>query len=154
MSATSAIGTDGTPVLDDQLCLALYRASRAMTAAYRPLLEGLGLTYPQYLVMSLLWEDGACSVGDIGRRLHLESNTLSPLIKRLESVGLLTRRRRVEDERVVLVEVTAKGRRLQSRAAGVPAQICAATGLDDAGSGRLVRRLRQLAEQLEAAPQR
>ncbi len=89
--------------LDDRLCLALYTASRAMTARYRPLLDDLGLTYPQYLVLVLLWEEGPRSVGQVGSRLSLESSTLSPLLKRLEAIGLLTRRRDPRDERAVTV---------------------------------------------------
>src|SRR3712207_7644033 len=85
--------------LDDQLCFALYAASRAVTARYRPMLEQLGLTYPQYLVMMLLWEQDNQTVGQLGARLALDSGTLSPLLKRLTAAGLVTRHRRVEDER-------------------------------------------------------
>lgn len=138
-------------VLDDQLCLALYLASRAMTATYRPVLDELGLTYPQYLVLRLLWEEGTATVGEIGLRLHLESNTLSPLIKRLETIELVTRRRRRDDERAVDVQLTKQGKAMQRRAAGVPGQVCAAAGLDAAGRARLVRKLRKLTDDLEAA---
>src|SRR3712207_7975977 len=84
--------------LDDQLCFALYAASRAVAARYRPMLEELGLTYPQYLVMMLLWEQDNQTVGQLGARLALDSGTLSPLLKRLTAAGLVTRHRRVEDE--------------------------------------------------------
>jgi DNA-binding MarR family transcriptional regulator len=137
--------------LDDQLCLALYLASRAMTAAYRPVLDELGITYPQYLVLRLLWEEGTATVGEIGLRLHLESNTLSPLIKRLETIELVTRRRRSDDERAVDVQLTKQGKAMQRRAAGVPEQVCAAAGLDAAGRARLVRKLRKLTQDLEGA---
>lgn len=92
---------DGSLLLDDQLCFALYAASRAVTARYRPLLDALQLTYPQYLVMLVLWEQDSISVRDLGTALQLESSTLSPLLKRLEANGLLRRERRPEDERSV-----------------------------------------------------
>ena len=85
--------------LDERLCLALYTASRSMTARYRVALEDLGLTYPQYLVMVVLWEHQTVTMAELGERLHLDSGTLSPLVKRLETDGLVTRRRRAEDER-------------------------------------------------------
>src|SRR3954468_16902148 len=103
-------------VLDDQLCFALYAASRAMTARYRPMLEELGLTYPQYLVMMLLWEEDHQTVGQLGARLALDSGTLSPLLKRLTAAGLVTRHRRVEDERSVAIALTDSGRALRDRA--------------------------------------
>lgn len=136
--------------LDERLCLALYTASRAMTARYRPLLSALGLTYPQYLVMVLLWEEGPCSVGRVGARLSLESSTLSPLLKRLEVMGLVTRTRDVADERSVRVGLTADGRALEDRAVEVPAVIGTASGLSQARQGSLVRELRELAARLEA----
>lgn len=138
-----------TEGLDDQLCLALYLASRAMTATYRPVLDELGLTYPQYLVLSLLWEQGTSSVGEIGARLHLESNTLSPLVKRLEALDLVSRHRRAGDERTVDVQLTRQGKAMRRRAAGVPAQICDATELDAASRARLVKKLRRLTSDLE-----
>src|SRR5690349_9051070 len=96
--------------LDRQLCFALYSASLAMTRLYKPLLEPLGLTYPQYLVMLALWEDAGHSVGSLGDRLALDSGTLTPLLKRLESMGLVDRVRDPADERRVLVHLTAAGR--------------------------------------------
>jgi len=143
--AAGAIG------LDERLCLALYTASRAMTARYRPLLSALGLTYPQYLVMVLLWEQGACSVGQVGVRLSLESSTLSPLLKRLEAMGLVTRARDAHDERSVMVGLTNEGSALKRRAPGVTAEICAATGLPLHEQARLVGELRELAVQLQAS---
>lgn len=136
--------------LDERLCLALYTTSRAMTARYRPLLSELGLTYPQYLVMVLLWEEGACSVGQVGSRLSLESSTLSPLLKRLEAMGLLTRTRDAHDERAVMIGLTSEGHALERRAAAVTAEICAATGLPLREQARLVAELRGLAVQLQA----
>ncbi len=128
--------------LDDQLCFALYAASRAMTARYRPLLEAAGLTYPQYLVMIVLWDEGPSTVTRLGERLRLDSGTLSPLLKRLEGNGLVARERRSDDERSVLVSVTPKGRRLRDRVARVPATIGSTLGgFDDA---RLIAELRDL----------
>jgi DNA-binding MarR family transcriptional regulator len=113
-------------VLDDQLCFALYAASRALTARYRPLLDAIGLTYPQYLVMMLLWETDHQTVGQLGTRLSLDSGTLSPLLKRLTAAGLVTRNRRAEDERSVAISLTDAGRALRERAESVSdAMICA-----------------------------
>ena len=115
--------------LDDQLCFALHAASRAMTAAYQPLLDELGITYPQYLVLLTLWEEDGARVSRIGERLHLDSGTLTPLLKRLESRGLVERRRSSEDERVVEVFLTAAGKRLKRSAMDVPAAMLCKTRL-------------------------
>lgn len=138
-------------LLDDRLCLALYAASRAMTARYRPILSRLSLTYPQYLVMVFLWELGPATLGDIGERLHLESSTLSPMVKRLEALDLVTRKRNPEDERSVTVDLTAKGSALKSRAVEIPAEISRAVGLSDSEQGQLVIELRALANELNAS---
>jgi MarR family transcriptional regulator, organic hydroperoxide resistance regulator len=102
--------------LDDQLCFALHAASRAMTGAYQPLLEELGITYPQYLVLMALWEEDGARVSRIGERLYLDSATLTPLLKRLEARGLVERRRSRVDERVVEVFLTPEGKRIEQRA--------------------------------------
>lgn len=107
-------------LLDEQLCFALYAASRRMTATYRPLLEALDLTYPQYLVMLVLWEQEGLTVRELGARLQLDSGTLTPLLKRLEQAGLLARRRRQSDEREVEITLTQAGRKLRERAADIP----------------------------------
>jgi DNA-binding MarR family transcriptional regulator len=133
-----------TLLLDDQLCFALYAASRAVTARYRPLLDELGLTYPQYLVMLVLWERGASSVKELGAALHLDYGTLSPLLKRLESAGLLHRERRAEDERSVRVVLTDTGAALRERARSVPPAIGAAMGLTPAQAAELRVTLRNL----------
>jgi DNA-binding MarR family transcriptional regulator len=112
--------------LDAQLCFDLYAASRAVTTAYRSLLADLGLTYPQYLVMLVLWERGSCTVRELGEVLHLDSGTLSPLLKRLMAAGLLRRERRTDDERSVRAVLTDKGQALRARADAVPAAIGAA----------------------------
>ena len=137
--------------LDQQLCLALYTASRAMTARYRNSLTGLGLTYPQYLVMLLLWEVETCSVTGIGQRLSLDSSTLSPLLKRLQTMGLVTRTRDARDERLMIIGLTARGQEMKDEAAYVQAEMCAATGTTRAEYLELVDTLRSLTEQLDAS---
>ena len=106
--------------LDRQLCFALYSASLAMTKLYKPLLAPLGLTYPQYLVMMVLWEHTDLTVNDLGRRLQLDSGTLTPLLKRLEAAGLVQRQRDQEDERRVRITLTASGRSLKDQAQSIP----------------------------------
>lgn len=122
------------PRLDEQLCFALYSASRAVTAAYRPLLDELDLTYPQYLVLLVLWEEEPCTVSHLGGRLHLDSGTLSPLLKRLESAGFVRRQRSPADERRVEITLTAKGRALEERAACIPDRLL---GSDDSAAADL-----------------
>ena len=111
--------------LEEQLCFALYSASRAVSSAYRPLLDELNLTYPQYLVMLALWEDGPSSVGQLCERLSLDSGTLSPLLKRLEATGYITRQRSAADERRVDIALTPTGSRLRERAVCIPEQMFA-----------------------------
>ncbi|MFF8308966.1 MarR family winged helix-turn-helix transcriptional regulator [Streptomyces lydicus] len=115
--------------LDHQVCFSLHAASRAFGGVYRDALKDLGLTYPQYLVMLVLWEHGAQPVKAIGERLRLESGTLSPLLKRLESAGLVRRERSTEDERSVTIHLTAEGDDLREQALPVPRRMLAATGL-------------------------
>ena len=109
--------------LDRQICFPLYAASNMLTRLYRPVLEKLGLTYPQYLVMLVLWESAPHSVGDLGSKLHLDSGTLTPLLKRLEQAGFVSRRRDADDERRVLVHLTRSGRALKRPARAVPATL-------------------------------
>jgi DNA-binding MarR family transcriptional regulator len=130
--------------LDDQICFSLYAASRALTAAYGPLLAPLGLTYPQYLVMLVLWEDDGVPVKRIGERLALDSGTLTPLLKRLEAQGLVTRRRSAEDERVVEIHLTTEGKRLKQRARSVPEKLVCRLGLPLGDVGRLRAELRAI----------
>src|ERR1700689_846568 len=108
-------------MLTDQLCFALYAASRAITSQYRPVLDPLGLTYPQYLVLLVLWERGQVPVKELGDALYLDYGTLSPLLKRLEARGLLRRERSAADERSVLITLTADGTALRDRASSIPA---------------------------------
>lgn len=114
--------------LSDQLCFPFYAIARGLQQRYRPFLEPLGLTYPQYLVMLVLWEGDGVPVGAVAERLHLDAATLSPLLKRLEASGVLTRTRDAGDNRVVRVHLTEAGRALRTRAEGVPAQLYAALG--------------------------
>jgi MarR family transcriptional regulator, organic hydroperoxide resistance regulator len=137
--------------LDNQLCFALYSASRAMTAAYAPLLDELGLTYPQYLVMLVLWERDGERVSQIGERLYLDSATLTPLLKRLEARNLIERRRSREDERVVEVFLTAAGKRLERKAADVPACMLGKAKLSVAEAIKLRAQVQALTERLRSA---
>ncbi len=136
--------------LDKQICFALHAASRATVAAYRPLLEPLGLTYPQYLVMLVLWEGDGLSVKALGERLFLDSGTLTPLLKRLELAGLLVRARSSDDERVVEVRLTSRGRALRRRAETVPKALACAVGLAPHALGELRETLRNLTAVLHA----
>ncbi|XAS64938.1 MarR family transcriptional regulator [Micrococcaceae bacterium Sec5.8] len=134
--------------LNGQLCFAMYSASRAATAAYRPMLQELGLTYPQYLVMLVLWEEDPRSVRGLGEELGLDSGTLSPLLKRLESQGFVERRRSAADERRVEVFLTDAGSALSARAAGLPQQLADAAGLAPAELDQLRGTLEKLAAAL------
>ena len=113
--------------LDNQLCFALYSASLAMTKVYKPLLDELGLTYPQYLAMLVLWERDGLMVSELGDKLFLDSGTLTPLLKRLETSGYISRIRALEDERRVYVTLTSSGRKLKTRAAKIPGCILSAS---------------------------
>lgn len=109
--------------LENQLCFPVYAASRLITREYQPLLEQIGLTYPQYLVMMVLWEDKTLPVNDIARKLILNTNTITPLLKRMEQQGLIQRERSTSDERKVLVQLTPKGEKLQESAAQIPLRL-------------------------------
>ena len=135
-------------VLEDQLCFALYAASRAITARYRPLLDAVGLTYPQALVMMLLWEEDNQTVGQLGARLSLDSGTLSPLLKRLTTAGLVTRHRRVEDERSVAIALTDAGRALHDKAEAISGEIICALDLDRAEFADLKAKLNLVTERV------
>lgn len=140
-------------LLDQQICFALYSASRAVIRAYAPLLEPLGLTYPQYLTMLVLWEDKSTTVKALGQRMALDSGTLTPLLKRLEERGLVTRRRDEDDERVVRIELTAEGQRLRAKAKHVPLELACRIGFD-IEDGRGLGRLVKLREELVALTRR
>ena len=130
--------------LDDQLCFALYAATHAITRAYRPLLNELGITYPQYLVLLVLWERDTVPVGEIARRLQLDAAALTPLVKRLESLGLVTRQRDARDERIVRISLSSSGRALRTRAAQVRQDVSKRTGLASAEASGLRARLKAL----------
>jgi MarR family transcriptional regulator, organic hydroperoxide resistance regulator len=119
--------TDLPLLLGNQLCFAIYSTAHAFNRVYKPLLDRLGLTYPQYLVMLVLWERDGVTVKDIGERLFLDSGTLTPLLKRLETAELINRTRSTEDERQVLIALTSKGQGLRERAKAVPQAILAAS---------------------------
>ncbi len=130
--------------LDNQLCFALYSSSLVMTKLYKPLLGALGLTYPQYLVLLVLWGSDAIGISELGERLYLDSGTLTPLLKRMESAGLVVRERVAADERRVIVTLTAAGRELRRKTEGVPMQVACATGCKLDEISELTARLQAL----------
>ena len=131
-------------LLDNQVCFALYSTSLAMTKIYKPLLAPLGLTYPQYLAMLVLWEQDGIMVSELGERLYLDSGTLTPLLKRLEATGLVARLRDVADERRVHVTLTAAGRKLKAKAAVIPTCIVSAAGCSLSDLQSLTRQVQAL----------
>ena len=135
--------------LETFLCLDLYATSRAVMKAYTPLLEPLGLTYPQYLAMVALWESEPLKVNELAERLSLDSGTLSPLLKRLEAAGLVERSRSVKDERSVEIALTAAGRNLQKKAPEVVSRISDLFGLKAEDMRRLQKTLRSIGERME-----
>ncbi|WP_262705107.1 MULTISPECIES: MarR family winged helix-turn-helix transcriptional regulator [Streptomyces] len=137
--------------LDRQLCFSLHAASRAFDALYRRVLRDTGLTYPQYLAMLVLWEHGEMPVKRLGEHLRLDSGTLSPLLKRMQSAGLVQRERSAHDERSVMVRLTAEGAALKGRAQGVPLAAMEASGLDLKEAVELQARVRRLTAALDAA---
>ena len=148
---TSAATAQPTPapqlLLDHQLCFSLYAASLAMTRRYQPLLTELGLTYPQYIALLALWEHDDVTVSALGDRLALDSGTLTPLLKRMETSGWVTRERDAADERRVRVRLTPAGRALRERAQHIPSSLLA-------GSGVTATQVRQLTAELQALRQR
>nr|WP_225096153.1 MarR family transcriptional regulator [Streptomyces sp. CoH27] len=152
MTATTSTAADTDWLrLDRQICFSLHAASRAFNGVYRVVLKDLGLTYPQYLVMLVLWEQGDLPVKKLGEHLRLDSGTLSPLVKRLEAAGLVHRERSAQDERSVQVRLTEEGAALRERAREVPRRIVDATGFDPAEIAALRDRLDQLTATLDAA---
>ncbi|MGW1718390.1 MarR family winged helix-turn-helix transcriptional regulator [Streptomyces sp. NPDC002156] len=151
MSATSATSAEDFLRLDQQICFSLNAASRAFNGVYRVVLKDLGLTYPQYLVMLVLWEHGQLPVKKVGEHLRLDSGTLSPLLKRLEAAGLVRRERSARDERSVEVRATEEGVALRERALQVPRRIVAATSFDVEEIRALRARLDELTNALDAA---
>ena len=137
--------------LDDQLCFSVYAASHAFSRFYKPLLEPLGLTYPQYLVLLTLWEADGLPLRAIGDRLGLDSGTLTPLLRRMDANGLVTRQRDPDDERLLRIHLTAKGRRLRSRAEAFPERIGRATQCSAAELNALRQLLFALRDDLDSA---
>jgi MarR family transcriptional regulator, organic hydroperoxide resistance regulator len=137
--------------LGNQLCFAIYSAGHAFNRVYKPLLDRLGLTYPQYLVMLVLWERDGVPVKDIGERLFLDSGTLTPLLKRLEAAHLLKRTRSTEDERQVLISLTSQGQALREKARAVPEAILAASACSLSELSAMKNELIALRDRLNAA---
>lgn len=135
--------------LEHQLCFALYAATRAITRTYREKLGPIGLTYPQYLVLTVLWETDALTISDLGDRLMLDSGTLTPLVKRLESMRLVTRKRRIEDEREVEVCLTAKGLEMRELAIDVRKHVVQCLDMSEAEIGKLRGSLMGMIDQLD-----
>ena len=142
--------SDAMLQLDNQLCFALYSTSLAMTKIYKPLLDELGLTYPQYLAMLVLWEKDGLMVSELGQRLYLDSGTLTPLLKRLEVSGFIARIRAVEDERRVHITLTSAGRKLRAKAAKIPACILSASQCSISEISDLTRQVQSLRQHLAA----
>jgi DNA-binding MarR family transcriptional regulator len=138
-------------LLERQICFPLYAASRLLTRLYQPLLEPLGLTYPQYIVLMILWEDAPCTVSHIGERAQLASNTLTPLLKRLEENGLVLRERSSADERVVDISLTPAGRALRQKCAAIPGQLFERLGYSVGDADKLKKQLDRLLTLLQAA---
>ena len=148
---SNRITQDPSMELGNQICFALYSTTHALTRAYRPILDALDLTYLQYIVMMVLWEQDGLTVKEIGQRLHLDSGTLTPLLKRLEAADLLHRQRASSDERQVNINLTDKGKALYEKAHGVPAQVLCATGQTVDQLMELKRDLVALRDHLEGA---
>lgn len=130
--------------LDNQLCFSIYACSREICRLYRPLLEEIGLTYPQYLVMLVLWEHGECTVKELGERLYLDSGTLTPMLKRMEAAGLIERQRSRQDERVVMISLTKQGQELKERAYCVPEALLAKSGVSPEQFMQMLNQFQQL----------
>jgi len=138
------------PVTDEMVCFSLYSAARATTQAYRALLAPWGLTYPQYLVMAALWLEGDQTIGSLGAVMRLDSGTLSPLVRRLEQSGLVTRTRSAEDERVVMVRLTDQGRALRVEVAPIHTRVAEVAGLqDDDHRRQLIAELNDITDRLQ-----
>ncbi|HTM81493.1 MarR family transcriptional regulator [Asticcacaulis sp.] len=135
-------------LLENQICFAVYSAAHAFAQAYKPHLDPMGLTYPQYLVMLLLWEQDGRSVNALGQPLHLDSGTLTPLLKRMEKAGLVTRQRDAKDERIMRIHLTDHGRALRERARAIPPAMLCASGLELEGLMALHEEVKALGRNL------
>jgi MarR family transcriptional regulator, organic hydroperoxide resistance regulator len=134
--------------LDNQLCFAIYAAAHAFAHAYKPFLDPHGLTYPQYLVLLELWERDDQTVKQLGEPLFLDSGTLTPLLKRMESAGWIARRRDTNDERIVRISLSEKGRAFRDEARSIPAAMMCATGLDIPGLNSLRNKIKRVGDEL------
>ncbi len=153
MSKPHLPSADAALLLDNQLCFALYSASLAMTKLYKPLLKELGLTYSQYIAMLALWERDGLMVSELGERLHLDSGTLTPLLKRLEASGLVARLRAADDERRVHIRLTAQGRQLKDKALRIPSCVLQASQCELPELVSLTRRVQSLRDALTRGAQ-
>jgi DNA-binding MarR family transcriptional regulator len=151
MARKHLAGADQPLRLDNQICFAIYSTAHAFNRVYKPLLDRLGLTYPQYLVMLVLWEKDGVPVKDIGERLFLDSGTLTPLLKRLETAQLIKRTRSTEDERQVLIALTPQGQALKEKARAVPQSILAASACSIAELSAMKNEIVALRDRLNAA---
>jgi DNA-binding MarR family transcriptional regulator len=149
--ARKQAASDQTLRLDNQICFAVYSTAHAFNRVYKPLLDQLGLTYPQYLVMLVLWERDGVPLKDIGERLFLDSGTLTPLLKRLETAQLIKRTRSTEDERQVLIALTAQGHALKEKARSLPMSILAASACSVAELSEMRNEIVALRDRLNAA---
>jgi DNA-binding MarR family transcriptional regulator len=148
--ARRALSGDQMLRLDNQICFAVYSAAHAFNRIYKPLLDRLGLTYPQYLVMLALWERDGVPLKEIGERLFLDSGTLTPLLKRMEAAGLVKRSRSTEDERQVLIALTAQGQALKDKARSVPLSILDASSCSVAELSEVRNEIVTLRDRLNA----
>ncbi|OJJ18812.1 MarR family transcriptional regulator [marine bacterium AO1-C] len=135
--------------LDNQICFPLYVASRLITRAYQPMLDDMGITYPQYLVLLTLWENDGQTVNQISQGLYLNTNTITPLLKRMEKTGIIARTRSKEDERKVLITLTEQGKTLKEKAYCIPDEILAKTGKQASEIVQLKKQLHALIQQME-----
>ncbi len=135
--------------LENQICFPLYVASRLITRAYQPMLDDMGITYPQYLVLLALWENDGQTVNQISQELYLNTNTITPLLKRMEKTGIITRTRSQEDERKVLIRLTSQGINLKKKAYCIPDEILQKTGLSLSEINQLKQQIHQLIHQME-----
>lgn len=140
--------------LENQICFPMYVASRMITRAYQPMLDEMGITYPQYLVLMALWEQDEQTVNEIGQKLYLNTNTITPLLKRMEKTGLIARTRSKEDERKVMITLTDQGLALKEKAYCIPEQILGKTGLQADDMGDLREQIYKLIRQMEALEQK
>ncbi|WP_411346461.1 MarR family winged helix-turn-helix transcriptional regulator [Paenibacillus sp. WLX1005] len=138
-----------TLALEQHLCFSLYAGSRAITRMYWPMLEEMGITYPQYLALVVLWDKRECTIKELGKEIYLDSGTMTSMLKRMEEAGLITRQRSVEDERVVKIRITDNGMELRERSACIPQSLLQSTGLSRDELENLNQQIRQIIGKLK-----